>query len=75
MIYSNRSGALRWQKPDLLSHAIVMFILSLTFYKIFTNQIKCQKFDLEMKINVKEGEKQYLYRSTEDVRIHVCDFI
>ena len=31
----------------------IMFALSLTIYKIFANQINCQKFDLKMKVKVK----------------------
>ena len=42
--------------PNTISYLnpIVMFALSLTIYKIFADQIKCQKLDLEMKVKVKE---------------------
>ena len=33
-----------------------MFALSLMIYEIFTNQIKCQKFDVKMKMEVNEDK-------------------
>ena len=53
--------------------AIVMLAPSLTICEIFTNDEKCQKFDLE-----NEGQEQVderdLRHSTGNVRIHRGDF-
>ena len=38
---------LQWQYMTSYLMAIVMFVLSVTIYEIFSRQIKCQKFDLE----------------------------
>ena len=43
---------------------MVMCALSLTFYAIFANQIKCKNFDLDMKDQSQAGEKQDLRHST-----------
>ena len=49
----DRSCVIRWQLPDFLSDSNSN-VCSLTIYEIFANQIKCQQFALEMKVNVKE---------------------
>ena len=47
----------------------VTIALSFTIYEIITNQIKCQKFDLENEGRGQVVEKRDLCRSTEYVRI------
>ena len=44
-MHNIRNGAIRWQIPDFISEAIVMFALSLSICKMYvTNILKCQKF-------------------------------
>ena len=51
--------------------AIVTFVLSLTIYEIFTTQIKCQKFDIEVEAHDQRAENEIWHHSTGNVR---CDF-
>ena len=49
---------------------IVRFNQSLTTCKIFANQTKCQKFDLDTKVKVKWEEKHNLLHLTGRVRLY-----
>ena len=51
-----------------------MSALSLTIYKIFANQIKFQKFDLENESQCQEGEKRDLRHSIGNVRFITGEF-
>ena len=53
--------------------AIVMFALSFTVYRIFTNLRKCQNFNFENEWQG-QGEKLNLCHSTGNVRFHIDDF-
>ena len=59
-MYNIRNGVIRWEIPEILCDAIVMFALSFTIYEIFAIQIKCQKFDLENEGQGYGGEKREL---------------
>ena len=54
---------------------IVMFALSLNIYEIFTDQQKCQKFDLENEGQSQGREKRNLCHSTGYVRFHTSEFL
>ena len=49
---------------------IVMFALSDTNYEIFTNQINCQKFDLE---NEGQGQEGKIW--TDAIRLEMFDYM
>ena len=51
---------IRWQMSYFLSDGIKMVAISLTISEIFANVIKCQNFDLELKVQVME-EKNWTY--------------
>ena len=66
MVHNIRSGAIRWQIPDVQSEP--MFTLSLTTYEILAYQIELQKFDLENEGQCQIGENRELSHSTGNVR-------
>ena len=49
-------------------------VCSISIYETFTNQIKCQNFELENKCQGQGGEKRDLRHSTRNVRFHIGDF-
>ena len=69
IMHNIRSGTIRWRVHDFLSDGNSNVALSLTICKIFTELIKCQKFDLE---NEGQGEeKWYLCHFTRNVRFNI----
>ena len=51
-----------------------MFVLHLTIYEMFANQIKRHTFDLENESQIRVGEKRVLHHSTGNVRFYTGDF-
>ena len=71
-MYNVRNGAISMENTYL--SAIVLFALYVPIYEIFTNQIKCQKFDLENEGRGHGGESLDLCSSTRDIRVYVGVF-
>ena len=54
--------------------ALVMGSLSVAIYEIFTDQTKCQKFNLAHEGQGQKGEKLDFRHSTGNVRFYIDDF-